>query len=213
MIAKWVAVLLLASPAAVAGAQQQSTPAKPSQDQQQQTQEQNQRQDPLAAAARRAREKQQSQQHAAKVWDNDNLPATTGTVSVVGKSTGSEAATETTEQATSAVAGSPAGEKTTATSAAKAELQKELQQAKAHLKSIKTDLDIATRTYQLDQQTFYSNPNYASDTQGAVKLKVEEGDIQAKKQEVDDLQKNVDGLTAKLKELEGGSTGSTKTPQ
>jgi len=95
----------------------------------------------------------------------------------------------------------------------KAQLQKQLDQAKAHLKSVQTDLDIATRTYDLDRQTFFSNPDYASDTQGATKLKGQEGEIAAKKQEISDLQKNVDGLTEKLGNLENASQESSKTPQ
>jgi hypothetical protein len=205
MIAKWVAVLLLASPSGLAAAQQQTTQAKPQQDQKQQSQarEQAQQQDPLAAAARLTREQQKNQPHAAKVWDNDNLPTTPGSVSVVGKpAAAAETAAGPPSQGVPA-ATQAEGEKNAASiEKRKAELQEQLDEAKAHLKSVKTDLDIATRTYQLDQQMFYSNPNYASDTQGAAKLKAEQSDIAAKKQEVDDLQKNIDGLTAKLQELE-----------
>ncbi|HKT89292.1 MAG TPA: hypothetical protein VJQ59_12695, partial [Candidatus Sulfotelmatobacter sp.] len=62
-------------------------------------------------------------------------------------------------------------------------------------------------------QTFYSNPNYSSDTQGADKLKNEQSEIDAEKQEVDDLQKNVDALAAKLKELDSEAAKPAENPE
>jgi uncharacterized coiled-coil protein SlyX len=206
MIAKWVAILLLASPASLCAAQQQPAQTQPSQ-KQTQSQEGNQAdQDPLAAAARRAREQKKDQPQATRVWDNDNIPKSPGAISVLGEGPASSVATKTGAPAEPA----QAAKSTAADEEQKAELQKELEQAKAHLKSVTTDLDIASRTYQLDQQTFYGNPNYSSDTQGAAKLKDEQADIAAKKQEVDDLQKDVDSLTAKLKDLESEATKPSK---
>lgn len=216
MFGKWVAVLLLALPAGIAGAQQPST-AKPD-PQQSQTQPQNaaqkkDQQDALAAAARRAREQEKNQPHTRKVWDNDNLPAAPAAVSVVGT-----APAESADQ--SASTGSPDTQpgKSSETSNAsvgdrKADLQKQLKAAKAHLKAVQTDLDIATRAYQLDQQTYYSNPNYQLDTDGAAKLKNEANDITSKKQEVESAQKQVDDLNSKLQELESESAKSPKASQ
>lgn len=214
MIGKWVAVLLLASPAGIAAAQQPPS-AKPDR-QQSQTQDQTQtkgQQDPLAAAARRAREQRRSQPQATKVWDNDNLPSAPAAVSVTG--TASAASTD-----ESAAGNGTAGEQEGSSSAKaasvkdqKAELQKQLTDAKAHLKSVQTDLDIATRTYELDQQTFYSSPNHDSDTDGATKLKNEQSDVDTKKQAVADAQKKVDDLNAKLQEVESQAAKSSKTPE
>jgi hypothetical protein len=211
MIAKWVAILLLASPAGLAAGQQQAAQAQPAQQQSQSQDQDHQNQDPLAAAARRAREEKKSQTGPAKVWDNDNLPKSPGTISVVGEP-GSESngTTKSAEQNAAPAEPTKAAEKNAGSlEERKAALEKELNQAKAHLKSVRTDLDIASRTYQLDQQTFYGNPNYSSDTQGADKLKSEQSEIDAKKQEVDDLQKNVDDLTAKLQELDSESSKPT----
>jgi len=211
MIAKWVAILLLASPAGLAAAQQQTAQAPPAQRQSQSQDQDQQNQDLLAAAARRAREEKKGQTGPTKVWDNDNLPKSPGTISVVGESSSeSGSATKSAEPtATPGEAAKGAGKNAASLEEQKAALEKELDQAKAHLKSVRTDLDIASRTYQLDQQTFYGNPNYSSDTQGADKLKSEQGEIDAKKQEVDDLQKNVDDLTAKLQELDTESSKTT----
>lgn len=213
MLGKWVAVLLLASPAGIAAARQ---PAAAKQDQQQ-SQAQNQsrtaaqkkaKQDPLAAAARRAREQQKSQPRATKVWDNDNLPAAPEAVSVVGATPAAPA--ESADQSASEPAEARQQGKSSATSGAsssdrKADLQKQLAAAKAHLKTAQTDLDIATRKYQLDQQTYYSNPNYLSDRAGAANLKNEQSDIESKKQAVADAQKQVDALNAKLQDLDAAS--------
>lgn len=213
MIGKWIAVLLLASPAGIAAAQQPPS-AKPDQQQSQtrsQTQSKDQ-QDPLAAAARRAREQQKNQPRATKVWDNDSLP-TTATSSAVSD----EGAASTDEGAADSGAGGEQGADNSAKPSSvkdqKADLQRQLDDAKAHLKSVQTDLDIATRTYQLDQQTLYSNPNHDSDTEGATKLKNEQSDADAKKQEVADAQKQVDDLKAKLQEAESEAAKSSKNPQ
>jgi hypothetical protein len=212
MIAKWVAVLLLASPPGLAAAQQSSQP-QPAQ-QQSQGQEESQQQDPLAAAARRAREQKKDQPRPAKVWDNDNIPKSPEQISILGEpAPSSENAAKPADQSAAPSAAKEPEESAASIEERKAALQKELDQAKAHLKSVTTDLDIASRTYQLDQQTFYSNPNYSSDTQGADKLKNEESDIDAKKQEVADLQKNVDDLTSKLQELESEASKPDSTPK
>src|SRR5215469_3625453 len=77
-------VMLLVWPAGIAAAQQQTTtPAA----QQAAGQKQDQKeQDPLVVAARRAREQKKEQPKAAKTWDNDNIPTTPDSISVVGES-------------------------------------------------------------------------------------------------------------------------------
>lgn len=175
--------------------------------------------DPLAEAAKRAKEEKKKQPKTAKTWDNDNIPTTPGDISVVGESGTLKEASATpaagkTETPAAADQGAPdAGAKSSAEQGSetgtnedrKAELTKQLEQAKEKLGSVSTDLDILTRKYALDQQTYYSKPDHASDTEGAVALKVEEGEIATKKQEVADAQKRVDDITAKLKELEDES--------
>lgn len=202
MIGKWVAVLLLALPAGIAAAQQ---PPSVKQDQQQskpqeQTQSKNQ-QDPLTAAARRAREQQKNKPNATKVWNNDNLP-TAPAVESVGPTENAASTNQTADNSgPEREQEGSSGAKAASTKDQKAELEKQMSDAKAHLKSVQTDLDIATRTYQLDQQTFYSNPNHDSDRAGATKLKNEQSDVEAKKQEVAEAQKTIDDLNARLQKL------------
>ena len=92
-------------------------------------------------------------------------------------------------------------------------MQKELADAKDHLQTTLTDLNIATRKLALDQQTYYGKPNFATDEEGAAALKVEESLIASKKQDVAEAQKKVDELTEKLKELESGPPKPSSTPE
>lgn len=188
-LANWGLAILLVSPIAmVASASAQSQDAS----------QPDQQQDSLAAAARRAREQKKEEPKAAKVWDNDNLPSTPGTVSVVGGA-GENGASETSgqseqgqqqqgQQAANSNAPAPASDKEKAANAA------ELAADQDQLKSLKTDLDIAQRKLVLDQQMYYQKPDYASDKAGAAALKDEQDQIAAKQQQIDDLQKKIDAL-------------------
>ncbi|HUC42161.1 MAG TPA: hypothetical protein VL913_00310, partial [Candidatus Micrarchaeaceae archaeon] len=151
-----------------------------------------------AAAARRAREQKKDEPKAAKVWDNDNIPSTPGTVSVVGDS-GDNSASEASgqsdqgqqqqdQQTANSNAQAPASDKDKAANAA------ELAADQEQLKSLKTDVDIAQRKLVLDQQMYYGKPDYSSDKAGAAALKDEQDQIDAKQQQIDDLQKKIDAL-------------------
>jgi hypothetical protein len=219
-IARWGIVALLAWPAGMAGAQQQSAAQTAAQSDQKQDQKQ---QDPLAEASRRAREQKKQQSKAARTWDNDNIPTTPDAISIVGESSSTgETPEKTTSEKTASQSGAAASsEKSVASKNSteggtveqrKAALTKQLAQAKERLQSLTTDLDILSRKYTLDQQTYYGKPDYSSDTEGAVKLKVEESQITSKKQEVADAQKKVDDLTAQLKEIEAEPTKPASNP-
>ena len=222
-IARWGIAVLLAWPAGIAGAQQQSAAQTSAESDQKQDQKQ---QDPLAEASRRAREQRKQQPKAAKTWDNDNIPTTPDAISVVGEpnSTGETPEKTTSEKnASQSNSGAAAnGEKNAPPQNSgqagtleqrKAALTKQLAQAKERLESLTTDLDILSRKYTLDQQMYYGKPDYSSDTEGAVALKVEESQITSKKQEVADAQKKVDDLTAQLKELEAEPAKPASNPQ
>src|SRR5207245_131677 len=84
--------------------------------------------------------------------------------------------------------------------AARRAREKEQQQDKQAL----SDLDLLQRKYRLDQDTFYSNTNNASDTAGKQKLDDE-------KQQISDKREEVERLKAKLADLQQalGITEST----
>jgi hypothetical protein len=154
-----------------------------------------QQQDALAAAARRAREQQKTQPKAAKVWDNDNIP-TAGGVNVVGQAAPAELPSAKTPE-TSAKEAAPK-ESAEEAKKKKSDLDANLKAAKDNLNNLETDLDFAQRKYALDQQSFYQNPNYSSDTSGAAALQDEENQIDAKKQDVQAAKDKIADLEAKL---------------
>jgi hypothetical protein len=154
--------------------------------------------DPLAAAARRARQKEKDEPQPSQVWDNDNIPKS-GDVDIVGPAAqGSSGASASGTEANGNAAKTPASSSTS-----KSDLEAQLKAARENLKNLQTQLDFARRKLALDQEDFYRNPNYASDDAGARKLKSEQSQIDAKKQQVTDAQKKVDELAAKLKAAGG----------
>ncbi len=211
-IAKLGLVGLLAWAPGVAAAQQQSSQSSQST----QTQSSDQKQDDsLAAAARRAREQKKETPKPAKVWDNENIPSKPDGISVIGESSsGSGNADQSATPAATASNAPNAAKDSAAEAREKAELTAELAEAKEHLASLTTDLDILTRKYGLDQQMFYTKPDYASDRDGAAKLKAEEDDMAAKKEEIEAAQKKIDELTAKLNQSASSSdTKPASNPQ
>jgi hypothetical protein len=202
-LAKWGLAILLASPLAIplaAFAQSQDSSQSS--------------QDPLAAAARRAREEKKDAPKAAKVWDNDNIPSTPGTVSVVGESSGENSAAsdqnaapdqqqgQQDQQAANANAPTPLDDKEKAAKAA------ELDADKQQLESLKKDIDILQRKLVLDQQMYYIKPDYASDKAGAAALKDEQDQFDAKQQQVADLQKKIDQLQSEVSAASSSSGNS-----
>jgi hypothetical protein len=183
-IARLGIAILLMMPAGIAAAQQA-----------QQSQPQS-----LADAARRSREQKKDSAKPARFWDNDSIPTTPGAVSVVGDANASSAQAATDDKAadstaTGAVAAAPGSADAPKNSSA---ADAELNAAKEHLKQLTADLDLLTRQNDLDRRTYYGKPDYSKDTDGAENLRLEQNQIDAKKQEVADAQKKVDEAQAKL---------------
>jgi hypothetical protein len=187
-IVRWGLAILLVVPGSIAAAQQEQQPQT------------------LADAAKRAREQKKDQPKATHVWDNDTVPKSPNAVSVVGQAGAASApaeqnaATPPSAAAPAAPAGAPApaSDANTANSSNDpAQAQSELNDAKERLKKLRDELDLLSRQFNLDQQTHYGKPNYATDTEGTEKLKSEESQVEAKKQEVAEAQKKVDEAQAK----------------
>ena len=209
-LAKWGFAILLASPLAIPLAV-----SAQSQDSSQSSQ------DSLAAAARRAREEKKDAPKAAKVWDNDNIPSTPGTVSVVGGSGDNSNSAPSDQNAApdqqqgqqeqpaadaSANAPAPLDDKE------KAAKQGELDADRQQMESLKKDIDILQRKLALDQQMYYIKPDYASDKAGAAALKDEQDQIDAKQQQLADLQKKVDELQSQISAAGSSNANSSGTP-
>jgi len=194
--ANWGFVILLFAPARIAVAQQPST-----------------QQDDVAAAARRVREQKQQQAKAVKVWDNDNIPKSPAGLSVIG-----QAAPENkpaTADSSANTEGKPvdagAGKKIALTPAEqKSVVETDLAAAKEQLQTLQNDLDILQRKYTLDQQTYYSKPEYASDKAGAASLQDEQDQIDAKQQEMIAAQQKITDLQEKLNAASPSSGTETK---
>jgi hypothetical protein len=159
--------------------------------------------DSLAAAAKQAREAKKDQAKPARVWDDDSVPKSNAAISVVGKtpddSDGAGAVT-------AAANGSAGGGGAAGGAANRAALERSVANAKDKLATIKVDLDLLQRTYTLDSQMYYIKPDYASDADGAAKLKDEQDQIAAKQQEMDEEQKKIDDMNAELSKLPTSAT-------
>jgi hypothetical protein len=155
-----------------------------------------QQDDPLAAAARRARD-DKKQQPKAKVWDNDNIPKSPGSVSVVGHGA-AETSSAQTDAALSAASG-PAPKDVPASAAdRKISIQSDLLAAKDALQTLQNDVDIMQRKLVLDQQTYFGKPGYESDKAGAAALDGEQVQIDAKQEQMQATQSKIAQLQAQL---------------
>ncbi len=161
----------------------------------------------VAEAARRAREKKKdAAAKPAKVITDETLDVKKGDVQSAAAEEAKVAGTPDANTQTGATASANAGAKssdaanensnTSATGqAAKTEkLKKELAALQEQLKIALTDLDLLRRENRLDQDTYYSKPNYASDTAGKQKLDDEVQHIADKQQEVENLKTKIADL-------------------
>jgi hypothetical protein len=155
--------------------------------------------DSLAAAARRAREQKKDQPKPVRVWDNDNIPKKADEITVLNShqtaaaTADSAAASDGNKQVPPAVQDSSAEKK--------AKLEADLAAAKEDLQTLQNDLDILKRKFVLDQQTYYSKPNYTTDKDGAAALSDEQSQIDAKQLDMGAAQQKITDLQAQLNVL------------
>ena len=149
----------------------------------------------VAEAAKKAREKKKDAAKPAKVITDETLDVKKGDVqSAVAEEPKIAGADGSKAQPT------PAGANVTPANAAakdekKERLKKELTELKEQIKQSLMDLDLLQRENRLDQDAYYSQPNYGSDTAGKQKLDDE-------KQQISDKQGEVARLKAKLADLQ-----------
>ena len=171
--------------------------------------------DALAAAAKAAREAKKDQTKPARVWNDDTIPKSNGAISVVGQTPADDSANAAAATGDAANAASPAtgaGGGAAAGAGNQRALETSIQNAKDKLATTKVDLDLLQRTYTLDSQMYYIKPDYASDADGAAKLKDEQDQIAAKQQEMDEAQKKIDDMEAELSRLPAAATPSATPP-
>jgi hypothetical protein len=159
-------------------------------------------QDSVAEAARRAREKKKTAAKPAKVVTDETLDVKKGDVqSAAAEQLRMPGTPETQAQPAPANAPSSAapGEKK---GSEDEKLAKELAALKEQIKQAQSDLDLAQRGQALQQDTYFSNPDYVHDTAGKAKL-------DAMKQQIIDKQQDLDRLKARLAELQPATPAAT----
>ena len=152
----------------------------------------------VAEAARRAREKKKDSTKTTKVITDDTLDVKKSDVqSAVAEEPRIAGAEDTKAQAAPGTRnGAPADAATQAAKDEKREkLKKQLTELKEQIKQSLMDLDLLQRENRLDQDAYYSQPNYGNDTAGKQKLDDE-------KQQISEKQQEVARLKAKLADLQ-----------
>ena len=159
----------------------------------------------VAEAARRAREKKKDPAKPAKVITDETLDVKKGDVqSAVAEEPKIAGAPDRTNPPASGAANPAApGAKTQAAKDEK--LKKEITAVKEQLKDALGDLDLLQRENRLDQDTYYSQPNFAGDAAGKQKLDDEQQKIADKRQEIDRLKAKLADLQKSLGESSASS--------
>jgi hypothetical protein len=149
----------------------------------------------VAEAARRAREKKKAQANPpAKVITDDTLDVKKGDVQSATAEqlripgTPAPSAQTASSAPNTPAAGTAAAPNASGTPASKdGKEPKEVTDLKEKIKQAESDLDLLNREYRLDQDAYFSKPDYADDATGKQKLDDEKVQIGNKQQEVDRL--------------------------
>ena len=149
----------------------------------------------VAEAARRAREKKKEAAKPTKVITDENLDVKKGDVQSAVAEEPKIAGAEDAKAQPARGAPNAAPANGAAKDEKKEKLKKELTELKEQIKQSLMDLDLLQRENRLDQDAYYSKPNYGSDTAGKQKLDNE-------KQEISSKQDEVARLKAKLADLQ-----------
>ena len=163
-----------------------------------------QSQDSVAEAARRSRAQKKNSEKPPKVVTDETLEVKKGDVQ-------SAAAEQLRMPGTPVTPAAPANAPSTAAPSEKKgsedeKLAKELAALKEQIKQAQSDLDLVKREQALQQDTYFSNPDYARDNAGKAKL-------DAIKQQISDKQQELDRLKARLAELQPQGDSATAPPK
>ena len=154
-----------------------------------------QSQDSVAEAARRARAQKKNAEKPAKVITDESLEVRKGDVqSAAAEQIRMPGTPETPVQPAPANA-APSAAPSEMRSSEDEKLVKELAALKEQIKQAQSDLDLVQREQALQQDTYFSNPDYVHDTAGKAKL-------DALKQQISDKQQELGRLKARLAELQ-----------
>ncbi len=159
-------------------------------------------QDSVAEAARRSRSKKKSSEKPAKVITDETLEVKKGDVqSATAEQLRMPGTPETPAQPAPANAPSSAAQNEKKAPEDE-KLAKEIAALKEQIKQAQSDVDLVKREQALQQDTYFSNPDYVHDTAGKAKL-------DAMKQQITDKQQGLDRLKARLTELQPANPAAT----
>ena len=159
----------------------------------------------VAEAARRARAQKKNSDKPAKVITDENLNVKEGDVqSAAAGQLRMPGSPEPQAKPAAGAQVAPAGEGPKKASEDE-RVAKERAALKAQIKETLTDLDLLHRERTLEQDTYFSNPDYVHDTAGKAKL-------DALKQQESDKQEELDRLKARLAALPPVQDDSSTTP-
>ena len=157
----------------------------------------------VADAARRAREQKKNAAKPARKLTNDDLPAAppASPQSASAPTGAAEDVQPDQPKPADSAPGNPDQAATPADAAKKkAETEAALKRAKAELAQAQGELDVLQRKAALDNDSFYSQTDYARDTEGKAKLDADGKQVNDKKAQVDDLKARIAALQAQLGE-------------
>ena len=159
----------------------------------------------VAEAARRARAQKKTTDKPAKVITDDTLVVKKGDVqSATAEEPKMPGSRETPTQPAANAANAPGPQNASDDEKARA-LLKQRVPLKEKIKDAQSELDLLQREFQLDQDAFYSSPDYANNTSGKAKL-------DAMKQQISDKQQELDRLKAELAALPAAQESPSTTP-
>lgn len=169
---------------------------------------QGQQEESVAGAARKAREQKKTPAKPSTVITNDTLkPATPGTVQ------DATAATERMPGTSATTSSDAAADATTAAAPAKESSEEEIAKKKAEIEALKQqiadkakEVDLQQRTLALENESYYSRPDFSKDPAGKAKLDAMQSDLAQKKDELAQLK-------AKLKDLAPDAEQKPAPPQ
>jgi hypothetical protein len=150
----------------------------------------------VAEAARRARAQKKNSEKPGKVITDDTLNVKKDDVqSATAEQLRIPGTPETPAQPAAGAANAHGSQSGSDEDKARA-LLKQRVALKEKIKDAQSDLDLLQREFQLDQDTFYSSPDYANDTSGKAKLDAMKQQIADKQQELEKLKTDLAALPA-----------------
>jgi hypothetical protein len=168
----------------------------------------------VAEAARKAREQKKAAAKPTTVITNDTLkPATPATVQQATATTESVPGTDATAGGGTASTTGAATDGANAAPPAKGPSEREIAEKKAKIEALKQevaekakDVDLGQRLLALENESYYSRPDFSKDPDGKAKLDAMQSDLAQKKDQLAQLK-------AKLRELAPGADEKPAAPQ